>query len=100
SRNELPAPAEGEYWADDLIGLTVVDVQTGRKRGVIKDLLVSGGSDFLEVQLEDSTETVVIPFIEQFFPTVDLENGTVTVDLLSDFFSTAKEPVTPDRLKQ
>lgn len=96
--SELPPPEEGEYWADDLIGLTVVDKETGRKRGVVKDLLSSGGSDFLEIQLEESPETVVIPFIDRFFPEVSLEAKTVSVDLLTDFLNA--EPVTTNRIEE
>ncbi len=100
NQDDLPAPDEGEFWADDLIGLTVVDAQNGRKRGVVNDLLSSTGTDFLEIQIEDSEQTVVIPFIEKFFPTVDLEAGTISIDLLSDFLSMSTEPVTADRLEQ
>lgn len=99
SQEDLGEPGEDEYWADDLIGLSVMDAQTGRKRGIVKDLLSSAGSDFLEIQLEDSTETVVVPFITQFFPTVDLENKTVTVDLLGDFLSDV-QPVTTSQLEE
>jgi 16S rRNA processing protein RimM len=97
---DLPEPDEDEFWVDDLIGLTVVDLQTGRQRGVVKDLLSSAGQDFLEVQLEDSNQTVVIPFLNKFFPEISLENRTISVDLLSDFLSIATEPVTADRLEQ
>lgn len=96
----LPPPDEDEYWADDLIGLTVVDHQTGRTRGTVKDLLSSAGSDFLEIQIEGSSETVVVPFINHFFPHVDLEKGTVTVDLLGDFLGEPNLPVTAERLEQ
>lgn len=100
NRDDLPAPSEDEFWADDVIGLTVVDAETGRKRGVVKDLLSSGGQDYLEIQLEESEQTVVIPFLERFFPVVDLEAGQVTIDLLSDFLAMSSEPVTADRLEQ
>lgn len=96
----LSPPVDGEFWVDDLIGLTVIDAKTGRKRGVVKDLLSSTGSDFLEIQIDESPQTVVIPFIDQFFPTVDTANRTITVDLLSDFLSMHSEPVTADRLEQ
>lgn len=96
----LPKPDEDEFWVDDLIGLTVIDVETGRVRGKVKDLLSSAGSDFLEIQLGDSEQTVVIPFINKFFPEVSLSNGTVSIDLLSDFLSLSNEPVTADRLEQ
>ncbi|HEY9686845.1 MAG TPA: ribosome maturation factor RimM [Coleofasciculaceae cyanobacterium] len=97
---DLPEPEEDEFWADDLIGLDVVDAETGRKRGIVKDLLSSSGSEFLEIKLEESRETVVIPFIHRFFPDIDLEAKTITIDLLNEFLSLASEPVTPDRLEQ
>lgn len=99
-RSDLPVPEEGEYWADDLIGLTVVDAETGRARGMVQDLLSSAGSDFLEIKLEEASDTVVIPFIERFFPEVNLEARTISVDLLSDFLALATEPVTAERLEQ
>lgn len=98
--NVLPPPDEGEYWAHDLIGLDVLDHETRRRLGVVVDLLSSGGSDFLEVQLDGSAETAVIPFIDQFFPEVDVNNRTVTVDLLGDFLTHPPEPVTADRLEE
>lgn len=97
---DLAEPDEGEFWVDDLIGLSVIDAQNARKRGVVKDLLSSSGTDFLEIQIEDSGQTVVIPFIDKFFPEVDLEKGTVSIDLLSDFLSMSTGPVTADRLEQ
>ena len=99
-REDLPAPQEGEFWVDQLIGLNVIDVQTGRKRGIIKDLLSSSGQDYLEIQLEDSDQTAIIPFLDHFFPQVDLEKQQVTVDLLGDFLETQKQPVTDAQLEQ
>lgn len=98
--DNLPAPKPGEYWVDDLIGLTVRDLQTGRTRGRVKDVLSAAGSDFLEIQLEDSSETAVVPFIDRFFPQVDMAQQVIEMDLISDFLASHSEPVTPDRLKQ
>jgi 16S rRNA processing protein RimM len=98
--SDLPNPQEDEFWVDDLIGLNVMDLETNRKRGTVKDLLSSGGQDFLEIQLEDSAQTMVVPFINRFFPSVDVPNGTIYVDLLSDFLAISNEPVTADRLEQ
>jgi len=59
-REDLPAPQEGQFWVDQLLGLNVIDVQTGRKRGIVKDLLSSSGQDYLEIQLEDSDQTAIV----------------------------------------
>lgn len=82
---DLPAPAAGEYRTDDLLGLTVVDHETGRVWGTVKDLLSSSGSDFLELQLAGGKETTVVPFNDPFFPVVDLEKREIHVALLGDF---------------
>jgi 16S rRNA processing protein RimM len=99
-RENLPEPAEDEFWADDVIGLSVIDAETGRKRGEVKDLLSSSGQDYLEIKLEESNETVIIPFLNHFFPEVDVEKGELKIDLLSDFLSMSTAPVTADRLQQ
>lgn len=98
--DDLPKPAKDEYWVDDLIGLSVVDTETGRIRGKVKDLLSSCGSDFLEIQLEESTQSVVIPFIDKFFPQVNLKDHTISIDLLSDFLEMGNKPVRADQLPQ
>lgn len=100
SLKSLPPPKTGEYWADDLIGLAVVDTETGRIRGKVKDLLSSSGLDFLEIQLDEAVDTVVIPFNNHFFPAVDTEQKTITMDLLSDFLALSANPITADRLEQ
>lgn len=95
-QSELPPPEENEFWANDLIGLTVLDHDTRRKRGQVKDLLTASGSDFLEIQLDESDETVVIPFINHFFPEVNVEQGHLTVTLLDDLL----QPVTHESMPQ
>ena len=95
--SDLEDPGEGEYWADDLIGLTVLDAETGRPRGVVKDLLSSAGGGFLEIKLENEVETIIIPFSDHFFPTVDLAARTVTMKLAGDLLS---KPVTLEKLEE
>jgi 16S rRNA processing protein RimM len=91
---DLPAPEPGEFWADDLIGLRVTDWITGEEYGTVHDLLTAGGSDFLEIRLARTGETVVVPFIDEFFPTVEPEAGRMTVKGLADFLrdSGGEEP--------
>ncbi len=96
----LPAPEEGEYWAHEVIGLAVLDRNTRRPIGLVQDLLSSGGSDFLEIRVEATGETAVIPFIDPFFPEVDPKNGFVAVDLLADFLASPPEAVTDTRLRE
>jgi 16S rRNA processing protein RimM len=48
-RAELPPPDDGEVYAVDLIGFTVVDAQ-GRERGVVEDLEEAGPQDLLRLK--------------------------------------------------
>jgi 16S rRNA processing protein RimM len=81
--------AEDEYWADDLIGLSVQDHETGQCYGKVVDLISSTGSDFLEIELEPSRQKVVVPFNPQFFGQVNLEQGYIKVEKLQSFFNDA-----------
>jgi 16S rRNA processing protein RimM len=47
-RSELPALAEGEMYAIDLVGYTVVDAQ-GQERGTVEDLEEAGPQDLLRL---------------------------------------------------
>ncbi len=84
---DLPQPEEGEYWATDLVGLQVIDEETQNVVGTVCELLTSGARDFLEIQLLNQTKTLLIPFIDEFFPVVDLEPAqkSITVARLSEF---------------
>ena len=77
---------EGDYFIVDLIGLDVVDVDDGRKYGVIKDVINRGSSDIYVVNT-DSGERMM-PVVEEFVKKVDIDGGKVYVKpiegLLSD----------------
>jgi 16S rRNA processing protein RimM len=48
-RSELPALEEGEMYAVDLIGFSVVDAE-GKERGVVEDLEEAGAQDLLRLE--------------------------------------------------
>lgn len=79
--DDLPQLEADEYHVSDLIGLEVFHVQTGEKIGVVVDLF-SFGNDTLEVKLSASDEaaSVLIPFVKEIVPVVDLENHRLEVD--------------------
>ena len=79
-REEQVPLEEGEFYYDQLIGLTVLD-ETGRKVGKVKSILEQPASHILEVETESGKE-VLIPFIEQFVKEVDLEGGRIVVSLI------------------
>ncbi len=80
-REDLPVPAEGEYFQGDLVGLTARS-EAGDVLGVVKGFLESGPVPNLVIERAgEGTEVIetLIPFIEDFIVAVDLPGGTVTV---------------------
>jgi 16S rRNA processing protein RimM len=92
-RESLPAiGTEDEFYASDLIGLTVED-HSGRTLGKVVALQDFGAGDIIAVSggMEGDFE---LPFADRFVPVVDLAAARIVVDLPEDFF-TAK-PVGDD----
>lgn len=99
---DRPTLGEDEYHVLDLIGLEVFNQLTGEILGTVVDV-ISAGNDLLEVKLnytqtdELSAEavttdkkrkpqvkppkpkTVLIPFVKEIAPVVDLQNGRIEV---------------------
>ena len=78
----LVAPADEEldgegFYPEDLRGLEVVDGQ-GERLGAVKDLHLRPAQDLLEVTTTAGHD-VLVPFVEELVPHVDLEAGQVTV---------------------
>ncbi|HEX3823245.1 MAG TPA: ribosome maturation factor RimM [Mycobacteriales bacterium] len=61
---------DDEFWDHDLIGLDAVSAD-GAAIGQITDVLHAGGPDLLVINRPDSSE-VLVPFVTDFVPTVDL----------------------------
>ena len=78
-RDQLPNLPDDEYYHSDLTGLQVLDTG-GIRLGTVKSVHNHGAGDLLEVQLPDSSATVLIPFSLAVIPTVDLETGRIIAD--------------------
>jgi 16S rRNA processing protein RimM len=95
--SDRPLLEDDEYHVRDLIGLQVVNQLTGETLGVVVDL-IPAGNDLLEVRLPqppDSPDieeiqpenqkprsqpaTVLIPFVKEIVPVVDLQQGRIEV---------------------
>lgn len=83
-RREQLAPAvPGEYYWADLQGLTVRNLDNV-ELGKVSHLLETGANDVLVVH-EGTTERL-IPFVTgEYVTSIDLEQGTITVDWDPDF---------------
>ena len=71
--------ADGEWWAEDLIGCAVVDL-AGVRIGTVSDVVTGASQDRLEVRTETGS-TGEIPFVDPLVPVVDVAARTITVDL-------------------
>lgn len=75
-RDELPPPEEGEFYVDDLIGLSVVDPE-GRVLGTVSGFQDGGLQSWLEVDVQG--ETRLVPFTEPLIR-VEFDEGRIVVD--------------------
>ena len=73
---ERPADPD-EYYDDDLIGVAVV-AQGGEPIGVVAEVLHLPAQDVLAVVTAEGRE-VLIPFVSEIVPDVDLEAGRIVV---------------------
>jgi len=76
--NDRPTLEDGEYYLSDLMGLTVVDHQTQKIVGSVVSI-ASAGNDLLEVQLTDTTETILLPFVSALVPIVDIADKRIEI---------------------
>ncbi|ASE10679.1 ribosome maturation factor RimM [Kocuria rhizophila] len=74
-------PLEDDEWhQDDLLGLVAVDLTRGEARiGTVKALIQGSAQDLLEITPQGGGRTVLVPFVEEIVPEVDLDRGLVLV---------------------
>lgn len=81
-REQLPLPAENEYYWRDLVGLSVQTI-SGVVLGKVQCLIETGSNDVLVVQGDRER---LIPFIQhQVIKHIDLHAGTAVVDWDPEF---------------
>ena len=75
---ELP---EDTFYIRDLIGLEVLDEETGDSIGKIKDVLQPSSQDIYVVKRPEGSD-VLIPVVSEFVKAVNVEEGFVKVHLI------------------
>ena len=83
-REELPLP-KGAHFVADLIGLPMVDADTGRVYGTVTAVDTMPSSDMYTVK-EPHGNTVLFPAVKEFLVRVDTDEG-VFVRPIPGFFS-------------
>ena len=72
-RDSIPKD-EGDFFIVDLIGLDIIDFDTGVKYGVLKDVINQGAQDIYVLAREGKADAY-IPVVEEFVKEISLEKG-------------------------
>ncbi|MBO5226578.1 MAG: 16S rRNA processing protein RimM [Ruminococcus sp.] len=70
---------EGVYFIQDLIGLEVIDADTGKVYGTLKDVSQTGANDVYEVRDEEQKKSYWIPAIPQVVVETDIDGGVMKI---------------------
>jgi 16S rRNA processing protein RimM len=77
-RSALPAPDDGEFYWDDLVGLRA-EFKDGTALGEVVAVHDYGGGPSLEVRREAGA-SLMVPFTNRVVPVVDLTAGKLVID--------------------
>lgn len=77
-RAQLPPEEEGEFYHEDLVGLSVQD-ETGATIGAVTAVQNFGGGDVLELTA-NGRKGVLIPFTHAAVPQVSVADGHIRID--------------------
>ena len=70
---------EEEFYLFDLPGMSVIS-ESGETLGEVLNVFDNGAQEVLEIQFKDGERTM-LPFVENFFPEIDMENRHVVMIL-------------------
>ena len=87
---ELDSLEEGQYYIQDLLGLTVVDADDGHSYGTLCDYSETGANDVYHIRFADGKERL-IPAIPQVVVAVDVAGGVMQIRPLPGLFEGAEE---------
>ena len=76
---------EGAYFIQDLIGLEVIDDDTGEKIGRLSDVSETGSNDVYHVRTDDGRE-FLIPVIPDVIRDISPEQGYVKIFRMKGLF--------------
>lgn len=76
---------EDTYFIQDLLGLEVLDADSGKRYGVISDVTQTGANDVYHIKGEDGKE-VLIPAIADVVLETDVDGGVMRIRPLKGLF--------------
>lgn len=85
--------APDEYYDRHLIGLRA-QLENGVELGTVREVLHLAGHDTLNVESADGSE-LLVPFVREIVPTVDLDSGLITVRPPAGLFGDSSTDASP-----
>lgn len=79
---------KGQYFMQDMIGLTVMDADTGKRYGLLTEVMRTGANDVYQVTGEDKVDYLV-PAIPDVVREVDIDGGVLKIRPLRGIFEDA-----------
>ena len=70
---------EDEFLIDELVGLEVCDVESGKKLGFVIGVSNNGANDLISVKT-NSKNISLVPFVKAIVPVVDLKNKKIMIN--------------------
>lgn len=83
-RDDIPL-GEGQYFIQDLIGLTVIDADDGHAYGILTDVTETGANDVYHITFPDGGVRLA-PVIEQVIVSTDIDAGILQIRPLKGLF--------------
>ena len=83
---ERAALREGEYWIDDLIGMSVIEIESGNVLGKVRDVIRGGGNELYLIDGLDGKEHL-IPAVGEFIKNIDERARSISVALIDGLWS-------------
>ena len=74
---------EGRYFIEDLVGMKVVDIDTGKEYGTLKSVIQTGANDVYEVQ---GDKLYLIPKIDEVVLNTEMDAGIISIRPLKGLF--------------
>ena len=76
---------EGSYFVQDLMGLEVVDADSGERYGKLTDVSETGANDVYHVETDDG-KVLLVPAIADVVVETDIEGGVMKIRPLDGLF--------------
>ena len=80
NKDILPKLEEDEFYHADLIGLDVKIRENQEVIGKVECLYNFGAGDMIELKLDNSGKSEIIPFTKAYVPEVNIKNGYIIVE--------------------